>query len=65
MTPIFKRGETDDLGNYHPIYVLSTVARVFEKILYNQLYDYLKKHNILGGQTVGLQKSSFYCLGFN
>ena len=55
MTPIFKGGETDDLGNYRPISVLSTVARVFEKILYNQLYDYLTKHNILGEKQWGFR----------
>ena len=36
VTSIFKGGETDDLGNYCPISVLATVARIFEKILYNQ-----------------------------
>ena len=55
VTPIFKGGETDELGNYRPISVLSTVARVFEKILYNQLYDYLTKHNILGDKQWGFR----------
>ena len=48
VTPIHKGGERDDVGNYRPISILSTVARVFEKLIYTQLYDYLMQNNILG-----------------
>ena len=48
VTPIHKGGERDDIGNYRPISILSTVARVFEKLIYAQLYDYLMQNNILG-----------------
>ena len=41
VTPIHKRDERDGVGNYRPISILSTVARVFEKLIYAQLYDYL------------------------
>ena len=41
VTPIFKEGETDELGNYRPILVISSVARVFEKLIYYQLYEFL------------------------
>ena len=34
VTPIFKEGEKDELGNYRPISVISSVARVFEKLTY-------------------------------
>ena len=34
LTPIHKGGERDDVGNYRPLSTLSTVARVFEKIIY-------------------------------
>ena len=33
VTPIHKGGERDDVSNYRPISILSTVARVFEKII--------------------------------
>ena len=35
------QGDRDDMTNYRPISVLYTVARVFERLLYNQLHDYL------------------------
>ena len=40
VTPIFKSGEKEDLNNYRPISVLPTIARVFEKLLYNQLHKF-------------------------
>ena len=33
------------LNNYRPITVLPTIARVFEKLLYQQLYEFLDKQN--------------------
>ena len=47
VTPIFKEGEKGDVSNYRPISILCTVARVFEKLSYNQLHQYLVQHNIL------------------
>ena len=35
------------MSNYRPISVLFTVARVFEKIVYEQLYDYFEKNRFL------------------
>ena len=35
VAPIVKRGVKSDMSNYWPISVLSTVARVFEKIVYD------------------------------
>jgi len=41
VTPIFKRGKRDDPNNYQPISIIPTVAKIVEKIIYNQLCDYL------------------------
>ena len=40
VTPAFKGGDRDDLGNYRPISVLPTVARIFEKLVRDQMYAY-------------------------
>lgn len=47
VTPLFKEGNRDNLNNYRPISVISVVAKVFERIVYDQLYAYLKEHNII------------------
>ena len=35
VTPIFKGGEAEDIGNYRPISIPASVARIFEKLLIN------------------------------
>ena len=40
VVPIIKAGVKDDPGNYRPISILSSVARLFEKLIYDQLYHY-------------------------
>ena len=50
VVPIFKAGAKDDPVNYRPISILSSVARVFEKLIYDQLYHYFSSNNFLGKQ---------------
>ena len=56
VTPIYKKGPKHDMNNYRPISVISTIAKVMEKIAHNQLYLYLQNENILlclHGQGLG------------
>ena len=43
------------LNNYRPISVLPTIARIFERLLYNQLYDYLTANKLLGDEQYGFR----------
>ena len=47
VTPLYKQGDRGDVNNYRPISVIPIVAKVFEKIVYEQLYAYLEAHDIL------------------
>ena len=47
VTPLFKVGDRNDVNNYRPISVISVVAKVFERIVYDQLYAYLEEHSII------------------
>ena len=47
VTPLFKQGDRDDLNNYRPISVILVMAKVFERIVYDQLYAYLEEYNII------------------
>ena len=44
---IFKSGEKNDPSYYRPIPFISCVARVFEKLFYEQFYLYLTNKNLL------------------
>ena len=55
VTPAFKGGDRDDLGNYRPISVLPTVARIFEKLVYDQMYAYFLNNDLLGDRQFGFR----------
>ena len=55
VAPIFKNGQPDDRSNYRPISVLPVLARVFEKLIHNQVYDYLNKNNHLFSNQSGFR----------
>ena len=43
-------------GNYRPISVLPVISKIMEKILYDQLYNYLSKFNLLSDSQFGFRK---------
>ena len=40
VTPLFKQSELTDVNNYRPISVISVIATVFERIVYDQLFSF-------------------------
>ena len=55
VAPVFKSGDKKDLNNYRPISVLPTIAIIFERLLYSQLYDYLTANKLLGDEQYGFR----------
>ena len=45
VIPIFKAGDTSAVNNYRPISVLSFFSKVFEKIVYNHVLDFIDDNN--------------------
>ena len=56
ITPIFKSDDNTDANNCRPISLLSNFNRVFEKIIYNRLTSYIKKHELLYSSQYGFRK---------
>ena len=50
---IFKKGIKSDLNNYRPISVIPIISKVFERIVYNQLFHYLDDNKLLLGCQSG------------
>ena len=44
ITPIHKKDKPIDKENYRPVSVLHLLSKVFERLLYDQLSDYLEKY---------------------
>ena len=47
LLSLFKQGEASDLNNYRPISVISVIAKVFERIVNDQLYNVLSNEVII------------------
>ena len=56
VTPVDKGGEVFDPFNYRPISTLSCFTQVFEKLVYKQLLNHVKKYSILYQYQFGFQK---------
>ena len=65
VTPIFKAGEKEDLNNYWPITVLPIIARMFEELIYEQLYSYLVDNGLLGNQLYAFRSLRSTVLALN
>ena len=42
ITTVYKKLDPSDKANYRPVSVLPLFSKVFEKIIYDQLYEYLE-----------------------
>ena len=52
---ILIQGDHSDLNNYRPISIIAVVAKVFARIIYDQIYDYLIVNNIITGHQSGFR----------
>ena len=59
LTLIPKEGDKCNLSNYRPISVLTVFRKVFEKVAYTQLYDYLENNSILHKQQYGFRANKY------
>ncbi|KAK3087111.1 hypothetical protein FSP39_001840 [Pinctada imbricata] len=57
VTPIYKKGDKSDPGNYRPISILPTISKLFERHITTQMYDYLKENDLLMKEQSGFRKS--------
>ena len=56
VIPIFKKGDSTSVNNYRPISILSPINKIFEKIIYSRLINYIDKSNILYKYQYGFRK---------
>ena len=56
VTPIFKSGAKNDASNYMPISVISIFSRMLERLVHDQLFDFLKANKKLTCNQSAFQK---------
>ena len=42
VTPLFKKADSFDKSNYRPVSLLSHISKVFERMIYNQVTEYIE-----------------------
>ena len=47
VVPLYKKGDCIYEGNYRPVSILPVMSKVFERIVHEQLYQYLSSNSII------------------
>ena len=57
VIPIVKKGDNRDPNNYRPKSITSSLAKVFEQILREQLNEYLERNKLLAQFNLGSEQN--------
>ena len=55
VVPVLKSGSKREVTNYRPIFLLSSFSKIFEKLLYQRLDTFTRKHSIISPFQYGFQ----------
>ena len=56
ITPIFKKGNKEHMENYRPVSTLPVFGKIFEKVIYSRLHNFLVSKGILTDSQFGFRK---------
>ena len=56
VCPIFKKNDNKNPANYRPISLLSNLSKVFERLVYKQLYSYFSENQLLNEKNSGFRQ---------
>ena len=57
IVPIYMKKAKTEPGNYRPVSVLSVISKVLERVICEQLTDYIEKHDYLYELQSGFRSS--------
>ncbi|CAG9115901.1 unnamed protein product [Plutella xylostella] len=56
VCPIYKSGDKNDVTNYRPISLLTSLSKILEKVVNNQLLKFLEKESLLHDHQFGFRR---------
>ncbi len=56
VIPLFKKGDDTIFSNYRPISLLPAISKIFEKVIYKQVYDFFKLNKLLYPSQYGFRQ---------
>ena len=65
ITPVYKKGDARFFDNYRPVSTLPIFGKIFEKVIYNRLYDFLSAMNVIYDQQFGFRRKHSTCHAIN
>ena len=56
ITPVFKADDSKMFTNYRPVSVLTTLSKIFERVMYKRVFDFLNDHDVLYDKQFGFRR---------
>jgi len=56
VIPIFKKDDELQCENYRPISLLPNFSKIFEKVIYNRMYEFLSKNDLIYKRQFGFRR---------
>ena len=56
VLPLHKNGSKDDVNNYRPISLLVVWSKIFERFVFNRIFNYLEEHSYIYENQFGFRK---------
>lgn len=58
IVPVFKSGDSLQSSNYRPISILHDFSKIIEQGIFERIYDFSKKYNLIDKHQFGFQRKS-------
>ena len=65
ITPVFKKGDSRFFDNYRPVSTLPIFGKIFEKLIYDRLFSFLSRMDVIYDQQFGFRKRHSTCHAIN
>ena len=57
VIPLFKKGDIYTFDNYRPISLLPSISKIFERTMYDQIYNYFQNNELCYNSQYGFRKN--------